>query len=512
MSIIEKTNMEQIPVALTSPITLFSGAAEWRSGEGSSDDCIGMMCKLMDASFRERSYRKFSIPKKSGGAREITAPTGLLKDFQTYLADLLSQTFSIPDCANGFIRGRSVCTNAQRHVGKNYVLNMDIKDYFPSITGRMVRSALKRCGLQDRMASLIADMCTVSDTGNEDLPESVLPQGAPSSPVLSNLVCSVMDRRLEGLAKRFGLEYSRYADDITFSSYHSVYAEGSEFMTELRDIITGTGFTVNESKTRLQKRGSRQEVTGIIVNEKMNVSRRWLKNLRAAVFQIEMNGCGREEFRRVMGKIEYLGMVKGKDKLYRGLRRRALMAWNTTPMLEQHWNNVKQRAYVGLDIDLEDILPIQEEDPEVSWRDPGIGSGLMYQSVAQYFKSAALDMTGQERLGEIGFFVHDRLYFISFESGTVNIWHNIFKDEDMDDDTFMRIVNKHNTNIPISIIRDERCASCHEMTYARISLWQYCDSMDEFKAHFQQWISAIKDKADWITIELKLASDDQGNH
>lgn len=286
---------------------------------------------------RNRQYHQFEIPKKSGGTRQIIAPVGDLKIIQKVLAHLLAMVSSPDDHAHGFIEKRSVITNAQQHIGKNYVLNLDLKNFFPGIYFHHVVNALQKYFSRD-VSVFIAKLCTWTETG-DDLPEDVLPQGAPTSPVLSNIVCEAMDARLGGLAKRFGLTYTRYADDMTFSSYHSIYAKGSDFWTELHSIIEDSGFRLNEKKTRLLKKGSRQEVTGITVGERLNVSRKWMKNLRAQVFQYEMYGGSEEEYRSIMGKIAFLKMVRGGDddrscRLYRRIR----YSHRAVPMLEQHWS------------------------------------------------------------------------------------------------------------------------------------------------------------------------------
>jgi retron-type reverse transcriptase len=140
-----------------------------------------------------------------------------------------------------------------------------------------------------------------------------LPQGSPASPLLSNIVCQSLDESLSNLAKRYGLTYTRYADDMTFSSNHSVYAQGGKFLEEVRSIVTSHGFQINDKKTRLQKKGSRQEVTGVIINDKINTYREYRKNLRAAVFHAETNGCTPKEYNNIMGRISYLSMVRGQD-------------------------------------------------------------------------------------------------------------------------------------------------------------------------------------------------------
>lgn len=271
---------------------------------------------------RERAYREFSIPKKSGGVRLISAPTGMLKDILTCLSRLLSSVYAPNANAMGFVPGRSVKTNAEAHLNRNYVLNIDLSDFFPSIGAETVEKSLTGLGVDGLVAQLVSTLCCYpKDTGAGK--ENVLPQGAPTSPVLSNIVCAKMDARLQGLADRFHLTYTRYADDITFSSNHNVYGEEGEFFRELRRIISDNGFRINEAKTRLLKRGMRQEVTGLTVGEKVNVSRKWLKNLRAAIFQIERSRPKFKDIQQVTGRLNYLAMIKGEDDpTYRKLRHR----------------------------------------------------------------------------------------------------------------------------------------------------------------------------------------------
>lgn len=175
-------------------------------------------------------------------------------------------------------------------------------------------------------------MKTTAEEGEK--PRFILPQGAPTSPILTNMICDTLDRRLAGLAKRFGLSYSRYADDITFSSMHNVYQEGGDFWKELERIVTSQGFRINADKTRLQKRGSRQEVTGIIVSEKLNVTQKYVRDIRNILYIWDRYGYdtafnkffpkykaekghvkkGNPDMANVLdGKLMYLKMVKGED-------------------------------------------------------------------------------------------------------------------------------------------------------------------------------------------------------
>lgn len=276
-------------------------------------------------------YKTFTIPKKSGGERTISAPVKMLKSFLTYTNVLLQAFYDAPDYVTGFVPAKSVVDNAERHVGMNYVFNTDIKDFFPSISKSRVWATLKSKPFEfnDTVADAIAGLCCTYVS--ED--NVALPQGSPCSPILTNIVCKNLDRRLNGLAKRFGLVYSRYADDITFSSMHNVFQEGGEFSTELRSIIAGQNLTINEKKTRLQKRGERQEVTGLVVSDRVNVPREyvrdldnllyiWKKHGRASAFakfagryvpKQNLKGRRYDMERVVAGRLAYIRMVKGEE-------------------------------------------------------------------------------------------------------------------------------------------------------------------------------------------------------
>ena len=277
-------------------------------------DKVEDLSSLAQARRRMLMYKEFDIPKRTGGTRRITAPTGKLKDVQKCISVLVAPYYQVPNCVHGFAEGKSVASNASMHTAKNYVLNIDLKDFFPTITYTRVVKSLKELGFNDEVSDIIARLCTIPMWDEQiQMLRNSLPQGSPSSPLLSNIVCSTLDQRLSVLAKRYGLTYSRYADDITFSSNHSVYAKDGEFFKEFEDIVRSSGFKINEKKTRLQKRGSRQEVTGIIVGEKINTYRQFTKNLRAAVFHAETNGCTPREFNNIMGRVSYMAMVKGPD-------------------------------------------------------------------------------------------------------------------------------------------------------------------------------------------------------
>ncbi len=290
-------------------------------------------------------YKEFKIKKKTGGFRQITAPRK--RSFMlilNYVNEIFKAIYTPSEYAMGFTEGRSVVSNATRHKGMNYVFNIDLKDFFPSIEQPRVwkRLQLKPLNFPQPIANILAGLCSMrGEKDNEGKYKYFLPQGAPTSPIITNMICDTLDRRLAGLARRFGLNYTRYADDITFSSMHNVYQEYSEFRTELKRIIEGQGFTINETKTRLQKKGARQEVTGLIVGRKVNVSQSYVRDIRNLLYIWDRYGytaafarfCpkykadkghvkkGNPDLVNVIdGKLMYLKMVKGEgDSVYQRL-------------------------------------------------------------------------------------------------------------------------------------------------------------------------------------------------
>jgi len=299
-------------------------------------------------------YRHFEIPKKSGGMRSIDAPySSSYMHLLRYVAIVLQSIYVPSKHTMGFVPGRSIVDNAKAHVGMNYVFNLDLKDFFPSILRTRIMRRLKArpfC-FKPIVAFNIAGLCTMRvENKGEDADKCpyhyVLPQGSPASPVLTNIMCEKLDFLLSALAKRFGLRYTRYADDITFSSLHNVYQEGSEFRTELARIIADQSFTINEAKTRLNTIGFRREVTGLTVSaDKVNVSRKYIKDLRGLLYIWEQYGYteaqkrlyAHKDYHRliwkgrkgsslacvVAGKIAFVKMVKGaEDSTYLSLKNR----------------------------------------------------------------------------------------------------------------------------------------------------------------------------------------------
>jgi RNA-directed DNA polymerase len=288
----------------------------------------------------KKAYTTFTIPKKSGESRIIHTPVTSLKIIQKKLNQVLRCVYQPKPSTHGFAVGRSIITNASQHLRQRYILNLDIKDFFPSINFGRVRGLYmaRPYSCTEEVATVLAQICCY---------ENQLPQGAPTSPIVSNMICASLDSQLQNLAKKYQCIYTRYADDITFStskpkfpphlSYFSDKLEKLVIGDELEKIIEKNGFSINESKTRLKTRHKRQEVTGITVNEKLNVKRKAIRQVRAMLHAWEKYGLeeAQAEFLRrfdkkqhfhkhqpsfkyiVRGKIEFIGRVRGKnDHIY----------------------------------------------------------------------------------------------------------------------------------------------------------------------------------------------------
>jgi len=286
--------------------------------------------------YRRRMYHRFEIAKGNGKTRVINAPDARLKHLQRQIATLLTDIYRVRNPVHGFVPGKSVKTNALSHLRKRFVLNIDLKDFFPSITEKRVSGVLAALGIDNRVASIVARLCC---NGGH------LPQGAPTSPVLSNMICFRLDKELMTFAKGVRSIYTRYADDITFSSYQPMTSmfEGPlppaghfspELLTPaLKNIFTGNGFTINPDKAHYADRHSRRMVTGLKVNELLNVDRRYVRNIRATLYSVDTLGLkdAQEKYEsahggtsdlgaHLQGKIAWLRFIRGQsDPVFRAI-------------------------------------------------------------------------------------------------------------------------------------------------------------------------------------------------
>ncbi len=233
-------------------------------------------------------YNTFVIPKKSGEERIIHSPKFKLLTIQRIIADELIERHTPRICAHGFIKNRSIVSNAERHINKIFVFNIDLENFFGSIHFGRVKNLLKShpFDYSDAAATILAHICCVNNK---------LPQGAPTSPILSNMICWKLDKQLQQLAKEHKCTYSRYADDLTFSfncsrsklpkalvdfDENNIVSPGGK----LAHIILSNGFSINHKKVRLQDRSKRQEVTGITVNRGTNLKRAYIKQTFSMMF------------------------------------------------------------------------------------------------------------------------------------------------------------------------------------------------------------------------------------
>ncbi|MGD0916916.1 MAG: reverse transcriptase domain-containing protein, partial [Thermodesulfobacteriota bacterium] len=282
-----------------------------------------------------RRYTQFTIRKKHGSHRQIASPSTNIKILQQKLHQALQAVYQPKTSVHGFVIDRSVKTNAERHVRRKYVFNADIQDFFPSINFGRVRGMFmgKPYNRPERVATVLAHLCCHN---------GVLPQGAPTSPDISNMICAQMDSQLQKLAFDHRCTYTRYVDDITFSTSRRVFPTAIAIENallqvepghEFSNIVTSNGFAINPVKIWFRRQDRRQEVTGIIVNERLNLPRRYTNQVRAMLHAWKTYGIeaaqsehdakysrkhrapwrGSTLYQFILkGRIEYLGMVKGK--------------------------------------------------------------------------------------------------------------------------------------------------------------------------------------------------------
>ncbi len=252
-------------------------------------------------------YRRFYLKKKSGGQRLISAPMPRLKSAQHWILENILVKVPVHDAAHGFVRERSIVSNAQHHVGKEVVINMDLRDFFPSIIYPRVKGVFRKLGYSEQLATVLGLICTEPEMDELELDgetyyvatsERHLPQGAPTSPAVTNLLCYRLDKRLTGMAQSLGFTYSRYADDLTFSASGEPAKNGvKKLLWRTRSILESEGLVLHPDKLRIMRKGQRQEVTGITVNEKLSVPRKEMKRFRALLHHLEKDGLQGKHWR-----------------------------------------------------------------------------------------------------------------------------------------------------------------------------------------------------------------------
>lgn len=259
-----------------------------------------------DAATRVHYYR-FTIPKRNGKLREIWAPHQKLKKVQRWILHNIVERLPVHGAAHGFMAGRSIATNANAHKNADTVVKVDLKDFFPTVTVSRVKGVFRKAGYREQVATLLAQLCTEAPrevlerdgkTYFVSLGPRCLPQGAPTSPGLTNTLCMRLDRRLQGLASKLGWRYTRYADDLTFSlpSGKAGNPRLGALLGGVNKIATDEGFTVHPDKTRVARKGRRQQVTGLVINGDASprVPRKTRRQLRAAIHNLQQGKPLRE--------------------------------------------------------------------------------------------------------------------------------------------------------------------------------------------------------------------------
>ncbi|MFH5804996.1 reverse transcriptase family protein [Alienimonas sp. DA493] len=258
--------------------SLFRLGHRWRAwrGKGLGVEELARRCGLTDHRLRnhEPSYHAATIPKPGGGDRTLTIPDPATMDLQrTLLRRVLAKLHADP-AACGFERGKGVVDHAAPHVGRAVVATCDLKDFFPSVTAKSVEYYFRRIGWNGEAAALLTKLTTH---------EGGLPQGAPTSPRLSNLLMHGVDYALAKAAGRQGFRYTRYADDLAFSSAEDDGQAVRDLLRRVERIVRRAGFELNARKTRVLRRHQRQMVCGLVVNDRLNLPRKTRRELRAAL-------------------------------------------------------------------------------------------------------------------------------------------------------------------------------------------------------------------------------------
>ena len=282
---------------------------------------------------RTKGYTEKSITKKNGSLRNLLVPPLFTKNMQKKIKNVIDESYIPTSAVHGFIISkdddiRNIVSNAKVHVKKRIVINLDIENFFDTINFGRVRGLFlaKPFSLDKKIATRIAQLTTY---------DNKLPQGAPTSPLISNIICNKMDHQLIKVAKSNEYTFTRYADDITFSTNKRIYPHDIEnIILEIKNVIVNNGFNINESKTRVQDKYESQVVTGLKVNEKVNIGRKFIRVIRSMLFSWFRDGLDdasenhfskhtnqndkyitdkAQSFQNILiGKIAFLGLVKGK--------------------------------------------------------------------------------------------------------------------------------------------------------------------------------------------------------
>lgn len=268
-------------------------------------------------------YRTFTIPKRSGGVREIEAPYPALLSCQKWIKAHILDKVPTHECAHGFVRKRSIITNAKPYLAKNDLLKMDLANFFPSIPIKRVITVFRNLGYAPNVAFYLASLCCV---------DGRMPQGAATSPALSNIIALRMDRRLAALSNVYSLSYTRYADDLTFSGKHIPL----NFITLINAVATESGFDVRKDKTSLISGKGKRIVTGIsVVGKHPKVPRAMKREIRKEVHFIQKFGLVSHGSKTRIRKPYYLQSLLGRIEFWRAVEPDNLFPANASLLIRQ---------------------------------------------------------------------------------------------------------------------------------------------------------------------------------
>lgn len=272
-----------------------------------------------------RHYTYHWRPRKTGDPRLLEAPKPILKGIQRQILRRILDPVPVHNAAHGFRKGRSCLTAAQLHAGEEIVLTLDLKDFFLSVPIRQVHGLFRSLGYPWAVARFLTGLCSTHTPaavlaeaprlgglwhGSRSLLRHAhLPQGAPSSPALTNLCVWRLDRRLDGLARSFGARYTRYADDLAFSGDRAFALRSDSFPRLVEQICLDQGFTVNPRKTRILRQHERQRLTGLVVNQHVNVARDSFDRLKAILHNCRRHG---PEGQNREGHIDFRAHLDGR--------------------------------------------------------------------------------------------------------------------------------------------------------------------------------------------------------
>jgi RNA-directed DNA polymerase len=334
-------------------VGLFLGSKTLQDVANTLEVHPGHLRRWLYSSPGHAGYTHFQIPKKTGGFRRISSPPASISILQDKFKTILDRVYRPKDCVCGFVIGRSIVYGASRHKKHaRWILNVDLKDFYPSINFGRVIGLFTAIGIGPKAAAIWAHLVTVGGQ---------LPQGAPTSPVVSNMIAKQLDNRMIQLAARYHLKYTRYADDLSLSTTKHVFpkelvsvsgtglvSENLALQPSFLAAIQNSGFSINPKKTRLYSKAVRQEITGLTVNEFVNVRRSFVRQIRGMIHGARRFGlaaAGTEYIRKyapqgrvsptmlqddfdasgyflqvVYGKLAFLRMVRGvSDKCYASL-------------------------------------------------------------------------------------------------------------------------------------------------------------------------------------------------